>query len=158
MSAKNSEIRVKELMVRNVITVRATDPLQEAVTLMFENQVSAVPVVDKRRRCQGILSTTDLVALFLKGPAGQLEPAELDQLAEDLAAASQRDSRLGNRKVSEVMTASVMTVTLEDTLLTASREMLRSRVHRLVVVDDQMRVIGILSTMDLLEAFSAGTE
>jgi CBS-domain-containing membrane protein len=32
--------------------------------------------------------------------------------------------------------------------------MLRHRVHRLVVVDSQQHVIGILSTMDLLTAFA----
>lgn len=155
MTDKLAKVRVKELVVRDVISVRPEDPLSEAVALMFENRVSAMPVVDRRQRCQGILSTTDLIAIFPELIAGQVEPDELDKFTEDLADAGQRGSRLGNRKVAEVMTADVMTVTLEDTILDASREMLRSRVHRLVVVDSQERVIGILSTMDLLEAFSA---
>jgi len=157
MNARNANIRVRELMVRDVISVRSDDPLNDALSLMFENRVSAVPVVDKRRRCKGILSTTDLMDLFSKQVAGQVEPDELDRFAGDLVDASQRSSRLGQLKVAEVMTQDVMTVTLEDTILTASREMLRHRVHRLVVVDTQQRVIGILSTMDLLEAFSAET-
>ncbi len=155
MTAKNTEIRVKDLMVRDVVSVQPEDSLNEAVALMFENRVTAVPVVDKRRRCKGILSTTDLIALFRTVAAGQVEPDELNQFTEDLADASQRGLRLGNRTVSEVMTADVMTVTLEDTILTAAREILRNRVHRLVVVDAQQRVIGILSTMDLLAAFVA---
>jgi CBS domain-containing protein len=155
MPARNAEIRVKELMARDVISVDPDDPLSEAVSLMFEHRVTAVPVVDKRQRCKGILSTTDLVSLFMKAGAAQVEPDELDRFTEDLSAASQRDDRFGRRKVSEVMTRDVMTVTREDTILTAAREMLRNRVHRLVVVDPQQRVLGILSTMDLLEAFSA---
>ncbi len=153
--ASNANSRVKDIMARDVITAQPDDPLSEAVALMFENQVSAMPVVDNRGRCKGILSTTDLVAVFRKQATGQVEPEELDQFAEDLANASQRGSRLGNRKVAEVMTADVVTVSLENTVLEATREMLRNRVHRLVVVDVQERVIGILSTMDLLEAFSA---
>ncbi len=39
----------------------------------------------------------------------------------------------------------------------AAAEMLSSRVHRLVVTDAGERVIGILSTMDLLEAFARRT-
>ena len=155
MTAKNQDVRVREVMARDVVIVHPDDPLSEAVSLMFENQVSVVPVVDKRQRCKGILSTTDLITLFRKQSAGSVEPDELDQFTEDLADANQRGSRLGRRQVAEVMTADVMTVTLEDTILVAAREMLRSRVHRLVVVDAQQRVIGILSTMDLLEAFSA---
>ena len=157
MTASNQAVRVREVMARDVVIVHPDDPLSEAVSLMFENRVSAVPVVDKRQRCKGILSTTDLITLFRKLSAGPVEPDELDQFSEDLADANQRSSRLGRSKVAEVMTADVMTVTLEDTILVAAREMLRSRVHRLVVVDAQQRVIGILSTMDLLEAFSAET-
>jgi CBS domain-containing protein len=155
MTARNAEMRVKQLMVRNVISVQPDDLLSDAVSLMFENRVSAVPVVDKRQRCKGILSTTDLIALFRKQGKDQVAPEELDLFAEDLADASQRGSRLGSREVAEVMTVDVVTVTLEDTILTAAREMLRNRVHRLVVVDVQQRVIGILSTMDLLAAFTA---
>jgi CBS domain-containing protein len=154
MSAMNAEIRVKDLMVRDVISVHPEDALSEAVSLMFENRVSAMPVVDNRQRCKGILSTTDLIALYRQQAAGEVEPDELDQFAEDLAKANQRGSRLGDRTVAEVMTEDVMTVTHEDTLQIAAREMLRNRVHRLVVVDAQQRVIGILSTMDLLAAFA----
>jgi CBS domain-containing protein len=157
MTARNAEVRVKELMARDVITVRPDDPLSEAVSLMFENRVSAVPVVDKRGRCKGILSTTDLIGVFRKHAVGEVEPDELDRLAEDLADAGRRGTRLGSRRVSEVMTGDVMTVTLEDTIAVAAREMLRHRVHRLVVTDPNERVIGILSTMDLLEAFAAET-
>jgi CBS-domain-containing membrane protein len=32
--------------------------------------------------------------------------------------------------------------------------MLRHRVHRLVVLDDQRHVVGVVSTMDLLAAFA----
>jgi CBS domain-containing protein len=153
MSANKPDIRVKELMAPDVISVHLEDPLNEAVSLMFENRVTAMPVVDKRGRCKGILSTTDLLGLFRTQVRGQVEPDELDRFTEDLADANQRDSRLGKRKVADVMTADVLTVSLEDSILNAAREMLSSRVHRLVVVDTQERVIGILSTMDLLEAF-----
>ena len=67
MTARNAEMRVKQLMVRNVISVQPEDLLSDAVSLMFENRISAVPVVDKRQRCKGILSTTDLIARASRG-------------------------------------------------------------------------------------------
>ncbi len=156
MTAKPAEVRVKDLMVRDVVSVRPGDLLSEAVSLMFENQITAMPVVDARRRCKGILSTTDLVAPLLKRPWRPDEAADGDQVPDQWADLNQPGSPLGGLKVAEVMTTDVMTVSLEDTILDATREMLRNRVHRLVVVDAQQRVIGILSTMDLLEAFAAG--
>jgi CBS domain-containing protein len=155
MATKGAPVRVKDLMVRDVISVQPGDPLSEAVSLMFENRVSAVPVVDKRGRCKGMLSTTDLIGLFRKQVARGLEPDELDRFTEELVGTGPGSASLGGRKVSEVMTRGLMTVTQEDTILTAAREMLRSRVHRLVVVDPNQRCVGILSTMDLLEAFAA---
>ncbi len=160
MAGRNIDLRVKELMARDVVCVHPEDPLREALALMFENRVSAVPVVDKRERCKGILSTTDLVGLLFgrqAEPAGGEEPADLADFPADLAEAGRPGSRLGDRLVGEVMTRSVITVSLEDTVLAAAREMARNRVHRLVVIDPQQRVIGILSTMDLIEAFAAET-
>jgi CBS domain-containing protein len=125
---------------------------------MFENRISAMPVADQRRRCKGVLSTTDLIALSYRESMASSEPAELDRLAAELTDASRTAANLGQRKVADVMTTDVVTVTNEDTIHVAAREMLRNRVHRLVVVDQQQRVIGILSTMDLLEAFAAQAE
>jgi CBS domain-containing protein len=34
--------------------------------------------------------------------------------------------------------------------------MVRSRVHRLMVVDNEKRLLGIVSTMDILAAFADG--
>jgi CBS domain-containing protein len=155
-TARGPESRVKDLVVRDVVSVRPDDPLNEAVTLMFENRISAVPVVDTRGRCRGILSTTDLIGLLGKLSESPVEPDEMNRFAAEIADANQRSARLEQRKVEEVMTRDVITVGLEDTVLAAAREMLRNRVHRLIVVDQHQRVIGILSTMDLLEAFSAG--
>jgi CBS domain-containing protein len=154
MTDKQSELRVKDLVVRDVITVRPDDPLSEAVSLMFENRVTAMPVVDQKGRCRGILSTTDLIGLFRRQATGPVEPDELERFGDAIADASQRGAQFGSRQVAEVMTANVVTVTLEDGIRHAAAEMLSNRVHRLVVTDANRRVIGILSTMDLLEAFA----
>ena len=63
---------------------------------------------------------------------------------------------LGRRKVSELMTDTVATVGPDTSLTDAAREMLRDRVHRLPVVDEKQRLLGIVSTMDLLGAFADG--
>ena len=53
--------RVKDIMSRDTVTLNAEDTVHEALTLMGENRVSALPVVNAHDQCVGILSTSDLV-------------------------------------------------------------------------------------------------
>lgn len=57
---------VKDVMSRNVISVRASQPLREAAQQMVEHHVHRLPVVDEDRLV-GILSSLDLVRLFADG-------------------------------------------------------------------------------------------
>ena len=52
------------------------------------------------------------------------------------------------------MSTDVVSVAIESTIQNAAGQMLRNRVHRLVVLDDERRVVGVVSTMDLLAAFA----
>jgi len=60
---------------------------------------------------------------------------------------------LGRRQVHEVMTPDVITVGPETTLVEAARKLLSNRIHRLPVVDEKNRLLGVVSTTDLLAAF-----
>ena len=55
------KLRVKDVMSRDVVTLRPEDKIHDALEMLVENRVSALPVVDKRKNCVGIISTTVLV-------------------------------------------------------------------------------------------------
>ncbi len=133
-------------MIRDVVTLSPQDPVTEAIALMAEERVSAIPVVDAKRRCVGVLSVTDLVRLAGATLPGAPDPDEL------LGAGAAHDH---GQLVRDVMETRVLSVKPEEPVLDAAREMVRSRVHRLVVIDGDDRVQGIVSTMDLLEALTA---
>jgi CBS domain-containing protein len=52
------------------------------------------------------------------------------------------------------MTSTVVSVRLDSTIQQAARMMLQNRVHRLVVLDHEKIVVGVVSTMDLLAAYA----
>ena len=56
-------------------------------------------------------------------------------------------------QVKNWMSQEVISVEIDSTIRNAAHEMLRNRVHRLVVLDDHQKVVGVVSTMDLLAAF-----
>lgn len=145
--------RVKDIMSRDVVTISAADTVHEALTLMGENRVSAIPVVDSHNHCQGILSTSDLVDMTrdVDDDLYSLDMVDstsrrflLDKLAHSM----------GGESVQSFMSESLATVSAETTLGEATREMLRNKVHHLPVVDGNNHLIGIVSTMDVLKVFA----
>ena len=149
------ERRVRELMSRDVVALNASDTIHDALTLMGENRVSALPVVDKKNRCVGILSTSDLVDMTRDVDddlhhLDLVDPSSRRFLLEKLA------HSLGAESVQSFMSESVATVHAETTLAQATKELLRNRVHHLPVVDAHEHLIGIISTMDVLSEFADG--
>jgi len=147
--------RVKAVMSKDVVTVHHMDSVHEALVLMSENRVSALPAVDGHGRCTGIISTTDLVDLT----------RELDEDLEELERADvvmgqwlfeKLKDDIGHQSVNEAMSRDVATIGPEALLVEAAHEMRRHRVHHLPVVDENKKLLGIVSTMDLLDALVEG--
>ncbi|MEK6233204.1 MAG: CBS domain-containing protein, partial [Planctomycetales bacterium] len=96
--------RVKDVMSREVVTLHSQDTVHEALELMVENRVSALPVVNARKQIAGILSTSDLIDLTSEvdedlNYLDEVENENRHWIVERLA------HSLGDRKVSEVMTS-----------------------------------------------------
>lgn len=144
---------VKHLMSREVVTLSTADTIHDALELLVSNRVSALPVVDKRNHCVGILSTTDLVDFTRDVDedlhyVDDLDPSSRGWLVGKLLHA------LGEETVGSYMTDDVATVSLESPLSKAAQLMVRNRVHHLPVVDHHGQLAGILSTMDILVDFA----
>lgn len=138
-----------DVMTQNIVSVDPGDSVSHAVGLMLERRISGVPVIDATGALVGMLTEGDLLRRaeigtqkrrarwieFLIGPG---------RLAEDYV-------RSAGRRVSEVMTTPVHTVS-ENTPLPEVVKIMESRqVKRLPVLRGQ-QVVGILSRANLLRA------
>ena len=133
--AEHRQLRVRDLMSLEPVTVRGGAPLVVADRLMRDFGVSGLPVIDGKGDLIGVLSRTDLMAL----------------------AGDPRVEAWQGRSVAATMTAPGLTVEADAPLAEAAAQMEDHHVHRLVVVEpDGGRPIGILSTMDLVRALAAG--
>ena len=144
-----STLRVKDVMSKHVVAVNPSDSLHEALDLICENRVSALPVVDGRGHCIGILTTSDLIELTHElddelQNLGRVNESKPQWLIEQLTKA------LGSERVSEQMTPDVASVRPETPVPEAAATMLRNRIHHLPVVDESNHLRGIVSTMDIL--------
>ena len=55
-------MQAKDIMTRDVITVRPSLPVKELAMLLIKNQVSGVPVADETGKIIGLVSEADIIA------------------------------------------------------------------------------------------------
>lgn len=149
-----SSTSVKEVISSDIVLINPQDTLRAALAIMVENRVAALPVVDARRHCVGVISVTDLlgVAKDLSDELSELSAAGgLDH--EALVEKLERTDLL-TEHVQGWMSPDPVSIGTDSTIKHAAQLMLRNRVHRLIVHDEQQRVVGVVSTMDLLAAFA----
>lgn len=57
-------LKAKDIMTRNVLTVKKGTPIYEAVELMAKNNITGIPVVEDGMKLVGILTEKDVLNLF----------------------------------------------------------------------------------------------
>lgn len=155
MKTKQSvnEIKVSEVMTRRVEMLASGDTIKDAVNLMLDCKLSTVPVVDGECQCIGMLSRSDLTEMFMQ------EDSELSHVLDSNRLSMERVNRsldtVEARIVKEFMTYDVATVHSNQTLTEACQQMARHQIHHLPVVDEDDKVIGIISAFDVVLAVAA---
>lgn len=145
---------LRDVMVTDVHSVGAEDSLHIVLDSMLENGLATLPVVDDDRRCVGMIAAVDLLA----------PTHALDTDLQELAKSSQEErgdfidvferSGLSECQVQDFMSTRVVSASPSTRLPEAAHKMLQHQIHHLVVLDADSRLTGIVSTMDILEAFA----
>lgn len=136
-----------DLMQRELITVNADDPLREVERLLVDAQVSSVPVVDDTGAVLGVVSMRDVVTRYADS-AGMRDDDD-DQEDEDATWSTAGDEPCA----SDLMTTEVVRVAPHTDLAGLARAMVENVVHRVLVVEND-RLLGLVSTMDVLRAIA----
>src|SRR3990172_4938889 len=132
-------IRVAELMTRSPLTIRWDKTIGVAWKLMKDRKIRHLPVLDQDGHLTGILTDRDLRQVIFE-PSIQEQLGNLGRAFNILT-------------VKEVMTWGVITVRPESDIRLAARLMHEQKIGGLVVVEDG-KVVGILTEVDLLQAFA----
>lgn len=122
-------MRVADVMTGHVHTCRPTETLHAVMQLLWDHDLGALPVVDEAGRPIAIVTDRDVaMAAFTQGlPLHQL-------------------------RVESCMSKVVFTAHVADRLGAAERTMRLHQVHRLPVVDESSRLVGLLSLNDIARA------
>lgn len=127
---------VADVMTMDPITVGSDAPIETAERVLRLNQISGLPVVGDDGELIGVISQTDLL------------------LAGSPSVGAALRNRPNGLRVGELMSSPAITVSLTAGLHEAACQMRDAHVHRLVVIDDDDRPVGVLSAMDFVTLFA----
>jgi CBS domain-containing protein len=114
-------IKVSDLMTGNVITAQPHQTVGQLREKMAKRSLSNVPVVSPENMPIGVVSASDLLAAEKEGTP-----------------------------VSNIMTGKVYTIPEYEEVSVAARMMRNHKIHHLVVTQEQ-KVVGVISSFDLLK-------
>jgi CBS domain-containing protein len=139
-------LTASDVMSREVEAIPREMPLRAAAHLLSQAHISGAPVVDAEGKCVGVLSATDFVR-WAEEPALAASRgcahATWQVLDYDLIPAEE---------VSAYMTADPIVVPPHTKIANLAQMMLDAHIHRIIVVDQRQRPIGIVSTTDIVAA------
>jgi CBS domain-containing protein len=127
-------LKIRDIMTADVYTLEADASAVEAAWGLTRRHIGGAPVHDKSGALVGVLTKGDLV---------NPEPAQWIK---------------GEATVADVMNPDVLTLFADDPALSAAIGMAERKIHRVVVMDANCKLAGIVTSFDIVKAVAAGLD
>lgn len=157
-------ITAADLMSPDVLTVPEEMTVRELAGFLIDHEITGAPVVDAAGRLTGVVSVVDIadMAASVEEDDEGAEPREEGERIGFFARAFRDVLSAGERKeldvfsgdegevrVGEIMNPDVYSVPEDASVSEVASTLLNHHVHRVVVIEEG-RVLGIITTSDLL--------
>lgn len=155
MTTINLDIRVKDLMTRNVITVNQNTPATEVARVLITHRIGSVPILDSNEDLIGMISMGDLYLIeetihptrhtFLSLFNTPVIPSLLSEVYAD---------RGSKTLAADIMRRNVVWISESDSLGDAIQRMLQHKINSLPVLTRSPerggRLTGIVTRSDII--------
>lgn len=131
---------VSRIMTETVVVIEADRPVSEVLDCFFQYPIHHLPVV-RRGKLAGMLSSADVMKLEFFVPKSAVDRASF------------LDERLS---IEQLMRTPVVSLQPHVGIGEAAERMIEAGVHAVPVVDEDERVIGIVTTSDVIHGFLHG--
>ena len=147
----------EDIMTKSVLVARADWSLQRLAEFFVEKSISGAPVTNENGKLSGVVSSTDLVSSgtlpendpTLQGPHEYyLHSLERQYAQSEISSFTIAGEPLTT--VGDIMTPTVYKVTQDTPIQKVADEMLRNRIHRIFVTQEE-QVVGIISSADMMK-------
>lgn len=145
------ELQAADIMQTNVLCLNPEMTLLEAKDILLRHRISGAPVIEGGQLV-GVLSLSDIVRVGLSKEADDFPENSYFLGLPPIYGAElgTANEHLEDRLVEEAMATQVYTASPDDRISVLAVSMRQHRIHRLVVVDSG-KVVGIITTFDLLQ-------
>jgi CBS domain-containing protein len=147
---EQSGMTVAHLMTRDVVTVKKDTPLEEAARRLTGLRISGMPVVDDQDKVIGVIGELDIMSV-LSGKSRASRPAPPHH-------GGTSPMRKEGDQVGHVMSTPAITIKKTVDVRDAARVLDSHRIKRLPVVDDEGKLIGVISRADIVRAMGKTME
>jgi CBS domain-containing protein len=138
-----TEILVRDLMTRDIVSVTADAPMAYVAELLIRRRLRAIPVTGPNGEIVGMVTDADVMEMFLPRIRG-----------EDQTSSAEARS-LPDRSVREAMQRSFFTARDDETIEAVADRMIRKDIGRLPVVTEG-RLVGFLTRGDIVRRLLRG--
>ncbi len=152
-------VKVKELMTTDVITFKPSDKIALVVEAFRANRISGAPVIDDQRKVTGIISEADIIKLTAAVPFPDIDPLNpfpvfsLSSYMKKVKKIPDEIETLFEGDVKDVMSKEPVTISPDDSVSNAARIMYKKDFNRIPVVDDEGKLIGIITRDNIISVF-----
>ncbi len=163
--------KVKSIMIRGAVVATPETPISYVARVMAENEFPVIPVVDESGKVIGVVTMEDVVRAYLLGAKpGRVRPAKKaplpkpiapeervtyvtrEQLVQQVLVAKPATEELMGVTAKDIMRSEMPAISINDTVEHARREMIRRKTNYLIVVDEQGKIVGVVSKWSMLRA------
>jgi CBS domain-containing protein len=145
-------LTAKDIMTKDVITVKPDTAIEGLAAIIVKNEISGVPVIDDAGELYGIVTENDLISrnkrLHIPTVVSFLDAAIYLESSKKF---EQEVKRLTATKVSEICTRKVVTISEETTVVDIATIMAEKKVYLIPVVRSG-KVVGIVGKRDVVKA------
>ncbi|MBU4321144.1 MAG: CBS domain-containing protein [Thermodesulfovibrionales bacterium] len=147
-------LHAKDIMTRDVITVRTTTTIEELARILMEHKISGVPVVDDAGDLIGIVTENDLINQNrrLHIPT-VIRLFDAFIMLESSGKIEKEIKKMTAIAVNDIYTKEVITVTEGTPVQDIATIMSEKKVHLIPVVEGK-KILGIIGKIDLIKGIT----
>ena len=151
-------LTAKDIMTRDVLSVRPDTSIEELSSILVKNEISGVPVVDDSGALYGIVTENDLISrnkrLHIPTVVSFLDAAIYLESSKKF---EQEVKRLTATRVGDICSRKVVTITEDTTVIDIATIMSEKKVDLLPVLRGG-KVVGIVGKRDMVKAVARQAE
>lgn len=147
-------MKVSELMTREVMTIPPEMSVREAAKILFEREISGLPVADQQNNVVGMITEKEIISMALPKFAEQF--GDFDIILDETPF-EKKLAEADKIKVKDVMRKDVLCVSEDTSVAEVARLMIAKKARRIPVLDKNRKLAGIIARADIVKKIARET-